>query len=70
MQKVYKSEASAAIHETAEALYAHGAIDEESIREFDESCLAALPADNNLLDAEEDTLKSGTCAQKGDSIPQ
>lgn len=29
-------------YETAEALYAHGVIDEESMREFDASCLDSV----------------------------
>ncbi|MDL2290494.1 DNA-binding transcriptional regulator [Desulfovibrio sp. OttesenSCG-928-F20] len=42
MTKSYKSEVFAAIHETAEALHAHGAIDKTTMREFDESCLAPV----------------------------
>jgi len=40
MTKVYKSEAFAAIHDTAEALYESGIIDKRTMRGFDESCLA------------------------------
>jgi len=42
MTKSYRSEAFAAIHETAEALHAHGIIDKTTMREFDESCLAPV----------------------------
>ena len=39
MAKNYRSEAHAAIHETMEALHGVGAIDKQTMREFDESCL-------------------------------
>jgi putative transcriptional regulator len=39
MAKKYRSEAYAAIHETMEALQEVGAIDKQTMREFDESCL-------------------------------
>ena len=39
----YRSEASAAIHETATGLYDAGIIDKQTMREFDESCLAMPP---------------------------
>ena len=39
MAKKYRSEAYAAIHETMEALHEVGAIDKQTMREFDESCL-------------------------------
>ena len=42
MTKSYRSEALAAIHETAESLHAHGAIDKTTMKEFDESCLAPV----------------------------
>jgi len=42
MTKSYRSEAFAAIHETAEALHAHGIIDKTTMKEFDESCLASV----------------------------
>jgi len=44
MTKSYKSEVFAAIHETAEALHAHGVINKTTMREFDESCLAPVQA--------------------------
>ena len=43
MQKLYKSDVSAAIHETAEGLYEHGIIEEKSIHEIDESSLMSSP---------------------------
>jgi putative transcriptional regulator len=44
MVKKHRSEAYAAIHETMEALYEVGAIDKQTMRKFDETCLTpALP---------------------------
>jgi DNA-binding transcriptional regulator YiaG len=42
MPKNYRSEALAAIHETMEALQEVGAIDQQTMREFDEGCLTAV----------------------------
>lgn len=42
MAKRYKSDAFAAIHETMEALHEIGAIDKETMREFDETCLTPV----------------------------
>jgi putative transcriptional regulator len=42
-KRKYKSDALAAIHETAEALRVIGAIDKRTMRGFDEACLAPLP---------------------------
>jgi putative transcriptional regulator len=39
MSKIYASDLSAAIHETAEMLHVHGVIDKVTMKEFDESCL-------------------------------
>ncbi len=39
MPKHYKDDLSAAIHELAEDLHRHGAIDKQTMREFDDSCL-------------------------------
>ena len=39
MAKKYRSEAFAAIHETMEGLHEVGAIDKQTMREFDEACL-------------------------------
>lgn len=38
----YKSEASAAIHESAEALYTIGVTNKQTMRRFDESCLTPI----------------------------
>ena len=42
MVKRYKSDAFAAIHETMEALQEIGAIDKQTMREFDETCLTPV----------------------------
>ncbi|GHU08736.1 transcriptional regulator [Betaproteobacteria bacterium] len=42
MVKKYRSEAFAAIHETMEALHEVGAIDKQTMREFDDSCLTPV----------------------------
>lgn len=42
MTKNYKSEALAAIHQTMEGLHGIGAIDKQTMREFDEACLTAV----------------------------
>lgn len=42
MVKKYRSEAFAAIHETMEALHEVGAIDKQTLREFDEACLTPV----------------------------
>ena len=42
MSKTYKSDLSAAIHETAEMLHEHGIITKTTMKEFDESCLAPV----------------------------
>lgn len=40
--KKYRSEAFAAIHETMEALHEVGAVDKQTMREFDEACLTPV----------------------------
>ncbi len=40
--KTYKSEAMAAIHETAAGMYKAGVIDKQTMREFDEGCLTPV----------------------------
>ncbi|MEG6502177.1 MULTISPECIES: hypothetical protein [unclassified Desulfovibrio] len=45
MKELYKSDVSAAIHETAQGLYEHDIIDEKSMHEFDKTCLASSPLD-------------------------
>ena len=42
MTKQYRSEAHAAIHETIETLAEVGAVDKQTMREFDEACLAPV----------------------------
>ena len=42
MTKQYRSEAYAAIHETIETLAEVGAVDKQTMREFDEACLAPV----------------------------
>ena len=42
MNKTYKSELSAAIHDTAEGLYEHGIIDKTTMKEFVASCLVPV----------------------------
>ncbi|WDF74219.1 helix-turn-helix domain-containing protein [Novosphingobium sp. KACC 22771] len=40
MPRTYKSEALAAVHEMMEGLHEAGSIDKQTLRQFDESCLA------------------------------
>jgi len=40
--KKYRSKAYAAIHETMEALHEAGAIDKQTMREFDETCVTPV----------------------------
>jgi len=42
MDKKYRSNALAAIHETMEALHEVGAIDKQTMREFDAACLTPV----------------------------
>jgi len=42
MAKKYRSKAFAAIHETMEGLHEVGAIDKQTMREFDEACLTPV----------------------------
>lgn len=42
MAKKYRSEAFAAIHETMEALHDIGAINKQTMREFDDACLTPV----------------------------
>ena len=42
MSKTYKSEALAAVHEMMEGFYESGAIDKQTMREFDEGCLTTV----------------------------
>ncbi len=42
MTKTYRSDALAAIHETASDLHDAGVMDKRTLREFDELCLTAV----------------------------
>jgi putative transcriptional regulator len=42
MSKKYRSEAMAAIHETMEALHHVGAIDKQTMRHFNDTCLTPI----------------------------
>jgi len=42
MAKQYRSDAMASIHETMEALQEVGAIDKQTMREFDDACLTPV----------------------------
>jgi putative transcriptional regulator len=42
MAEKYRSEAFAAIHETMEGMHEVGAIDKQTMREFDEACLTPV----------------------------
>ncbi|MDD2691724.1 MAG: DNA-binding transcriptional regulator [Simplicispira sp.] len=42
MPKKYRSDALAAIHETMEALHEIGAVNKQTMREFDEACLTPV----------------------------
>ncbi len=41
-KRIYRSEASAAIHETVIGLFRAGVIDKKTMRKFDESCLTPI----------------------------
>ena len=43
MAKKYRGDAFAAIHETMEALHDIGAVDKQTMREFDDTCLTPVP---------------------------
>ena len=42
MGKTYKSDAMAAVHDMVEGFHQNGAIDKQTMREFDEACLTAI----------------------------
>lgn len=44
MNKKYRSEAMAAIHETMESLHDAGVIDKQTMRRFDDGCLTPIRA--------------------------
>ena len=41
--KIHKSKSMSAVHEMMDGLHKSGAIDKQTMREFDEGCLAAMP---------------------------
>lgn len=45
MAKKFKSEALESIHESAQALFEVGALTKATMREFDEDCIAEVPAE-------------------------
>ncbi|MDD1966859.1 DNA-binding transcriptional regulator [Pseudomonas putida] len=45
MAKKFKSQALESVHESATALFEIGAIGKATMREFDEDCIAAVPAE-------------------------
>ena len=57
MTKSYRSEPLAAIHETIEALHAIGAIDKQTMRNFDDACLTA---EHKITPDEICALRSGS----------
>jgi putative transcriptional regulator len=64
MSKKYRSDAFAAIHETMESLHEIGAVDKQTMREFDEACLTSV----HVLSPEEISLGSAApqCGAPGD----
>ena len=60
--KTYKSEAFAAIHETAVGMHDAGVIDKQTMRSFDESCLTQIreftPEDIRALREREEVSQS------------
>jgi len=52
MPRTYKSEALAAVHEMIEGLHEAGAVGKQTLREFDEACLApAAPLEPDEIKA-------------------
>ncbi|WLH13999.1 DNA-binding protein [Pseudomonas hefeiensis] len=47
MTKEFKTDAFESIHSSAEALLKIGAIDQATMREFDEACMAEASAENS-----------------------
>jgi putative transcriptional regulator len=62
MPETYKSEAMAAVHEMMEGFHQSGAIDKQTMREFDEACLTAVdplaPADIRAIREREQLSQS------------
>ncbi len=50
MTKQYRSEAMAAIHETAEGLHSVGLVDKQTMRRFDDTCLTPVRRKRPVLD--------------------
>jgi len=61
MKKKYKSDAMAAIHETMEGLRDVGAIDKQTMRQFDDACLTPIrplkPAEIKAIGRENTSAK-------------
>ena len=52
MPKTYRSEALAAVHEMMEGLHQSGAVDKQTLREFDAACLTpAMPLEPDEIRA-------------------
>ena len=66
MAKKYRSDAFAAIHETMEALHDIGAIDKQTMREFDDACLTPVHvlAPEEIKAIREGLMKSKTNGPK------
>jgi len=56
--KLYKSDAFAAIHETAIGMYDAGVIDKKTMRRFDRACLTPM----RVFTGAEILSRSGLCA--------
>lgn len=61
MKKTYKSEAMAAIHETAEGLTRIGVMSKSSLRKFDEMCLTPV---QNFSPEEIKAIRDAACASQ------
>jgi putative transcriptional regulator len=56
MSRIYKSEAMAAVHELMEGFHQSGAIDPQSMRDFDEACLTPVFSPSSSGVSPEDPL--------------
>ncbi len=61
MTKIYKSDALAAIHETASDLYEVGLMSKKTMRRFDKSCLTPI---EKLSPDEIKAVREQTCASQ------
>lgn len=59
MNKKYRSEAFAAIHETMKALHEVGAIDKQTMREFNEACLSPVETLTPNMSSLSETVRRG-----------